>query len=310
MNDGKGKFSDAAASKNPDIAKIGMVSDAVLADINGDGKNELIVVGEWMAPRIFTFEKDRFSEIKCNLNEMLGWWQTVGAADVDNDGKVDLVLGNIGENFYLHPDAKSPVKLWMADFDGSGDVDKVLTRTVDGRDKPVFLKNDVQDQVPGIKKQNLKHHDFALKSIQELFSESAMKKAEVKEFNYCSSIVALNKGGGNFEIVKLPYRAQLSSLNAMVFADLNGDGIKDIIAGGNRSGFPPQLQKLDASFGDVYINRGKGNFEWQGSQQTHLKVEGEVKDIIQVESKGVDNLLFLRNDDYPRMFRINKAHGN
>jgi hypothetical protein len=310
MNDGHGKFSDIAASKNRDLAKIGMVSDAALADINGDGRNELIIVGEWMAPRIFTFEKDSFKEIKCNLNELPGWWQTVNAADVDSDGKVDLVLGNIGENFYLHPDADSPVKLWMADFDGSGDVDKVLTRKVDGKDKPVFLKNDIQDQVPGIKKQNLKHHDFALKSIQELFPESAIKKAEVKEFNYCSSIVALNKGGGNFEIVKLPYRAQLSSLNAMVFADLNGDGMKDIVAGGNRSGFPPQLQKLDASFGDVYINRGKGNFEWTGARQTHLEIEGEVKDIIKIESKGVDNLLFLRNDDYPRMFRINKVQRN
>jgi hypothetical protein len=310
MNDGKGKFSDAAASKNPDIAKIGMVSGAALADVNGDGRNELIIVGEWMAPRIFTFENDKFKEIKSNLNQLLGWWQTVGTADVDNDGKVDLVLGNIGENFYLHPDADAPVKLWMADFDGSGNVDKVLTRKVDGKDKPVFLKNDVQDQVPGIKKQNLKHHDFALKSIQELFSESAMKKAEVKEFNYCSSIVALNKGGGNFEIVKLPYRAQLSSLNAMAFVDLDDDGMKDIVAGGNRSGFPPQLQKLDASFGDVYLNRGKGNFDWKGSQQTHLKIEGEVKDIIRIEGKGAGDLLFLRNDDYPKMFRINKVQGN
>jgi hypothetical protein len=310
MNDGKGKFTDVAASKNPAIARIGMVSKAVVADIDGDGKNELIIVGEWMAPRIFTFEKDSFKEIKSNLNELSGWWQTVAATDVDGDGKTDLVLGNIGENFYLHPAADAPVKLWMADFDGSGDVDKVLTRKVDGKDKPVFLKNDIQDQVPGIKKQNLKHHDFALKSIQELFSPTAMSKAEVKEFNYASSIVALNKGGGNFEIIKLPYRAQLSSLNAIAFTDLNGDGMKDIVAGGNRSGFPPQLQKLDASFGDVYLNKGKGNFEWKGPQETHLKVEGEVKDIIQIDGKGVDNLLFLRNDDYPRMFRINKAQRN
>jgi hypothetical protein len=243
--------------------------------------------------------------VKTNLNSLSGWWQRISAADVDNDGKTDIVLGNIGENFNLHPTTGNPVKLWTADFDNSGDADKVLTRRVDGKDKPVFLKNDIQDQVPGIKKENLRHQDFALKSIQDLFSEEAMKKAVVKEFNYCSSIIAYNKGNGQFEIEKLPLRAQLSSVNAILCMDVNGDGMKDIITGGNLSGFPPQLQKLDASYGDVFINKGNRAFEWKGPQETNMMVNGEVKDIIPIPA-GKDNyLLFLRNDDVPKMFRLN-----
>ena len=119
--------------------------------------------------------ESKFDEIKSNLNGLSGWWQRVEAADLDNDGKTDLVLGNIGENFYLHPSPEEPVKLWTADFDNSGDADKIITRRVDGKDKPVFLKNDIQDQVPGIKKENLKHHDFAKKSIQDLVSSGGNK---------------------------------------------------------------------------------------------------------------------------------------
>jgi hypothetical protein len=235
---------------------------------------------------------------------MFGLWQTVAAADLNKDGKMDLVLGNIGENFYLHPDKDNPVKLWRADFDNSGDIDKILTRTVDGTDKPVFLKNDIQDQVPSIKKGNLKNHDFALKSIQELFSPDVLKKADVKQFNYCSSIVAINKGNGIFEIQKLPVRGQLSCMVAVKFADVNNDGMMDIISGGNRSGFPPQLEKLDASYGDVFINNGKGGFSWQPSTVSGLKVYGEVRDIVDLKTAAGKYLLFLRNDDFPQMYRF------
>jgi hypothetical protein len=309
INDGTGNFKDIAATVNPDISKAGLITGALFADINGDGRKELIITGEWMAPHIFSFNGKKFDEIKSNLNALSGWWQTVTAADIDNDGKTDLILGNIGENFNLHPDAEHPVKLWTADFDNSGDADKVLTRFVDGKDKPVFLKNDIQDQVPGIKKENLKHKDFAQKSIQDLFP-STIDKAVVKEFNYCSSIIAFNKGNGNFQVSKMPVRAQLSSVNSIICVDLNNDGLLDIITGGNKSGFPPQLQKLDASYGDVFINKGRNGFEWKGFGDTNLHVDGEVKDILKLQTSNNNYLLFLRNDDYPKMFRINTLTKN
>jgi hypothetical protein len=305
INDGTGNFKDIAASLNPELSKAGLITGALFADLTGDSRKELIITGEWMTPRIFSFNGKKFDEIKTNLNSLSGWWQRIYAADMDNDGKTDLILGNIGENFNLHPTAETPVKLWIADFDNSGDADKLLTRMVDGKDKPVFLKNDIQDQVPGIKKENLKHHDFAQKSIQELFPEQAVKKAVVKEFNYCSSIIAYNKGNGQFAIEKLPLRAQLSSVNAILCTDVNGDGMKDLITGGNLSGFPPQLQKLDASYGDVFINKGNRKLEWKGPEETNILVDGEVKDIIPIAAGNTKFLLFLRNDDFPKMFRIN-----
>jgi hypothetical protein len=112
-------------------------------------------------------------------------------------------------------------------------------------------------------------------------------------------------GDGQFEIKKLPVRTQLSSVNAILVMDVNRDGIQDLITGGNKSGFPPQLQKLDASFGDVHINDGKGNFAWKGYHETGLKVDGEVKDILVLNGDTTQSVLFLRNNDFPKMFRVN-----
>jgi enediyne biosynthesis protein E4 len=304
INNGNGDFTDIAPAVSA-LGKAGMITGAVFADVAGDTKKELIITGEWMAPKIFSFENGKPVELKSNVNSLSGWWQKLEAADIDGDGKTDLIMGNIGENFYLEPTQDNPVKLWIADFDGSGDVDKLLTRRIDGKDKPVFLKNDIQDQVPGIKKENLKHHDFAQKSIQELFPADKVENASVKEVNYSSSIIAYNIGNGQFHIEKLPVRAQLSSVNAIVCDDIDGDGRRDLITAGNKSGFPPQLQKLDASYGDVFLNKGSRRLDWQAFDFTNLKVDGETKDIIQVNAGDNKYFIFLRNNDYPKTFRLN-----
>jgi enediyne biosynthesis protein E4 len=304
VNDGKGHFTDIAKEKNPDIAGIGMVTNAVWADVTGDKDKELVITGEWMAPRIFSYKKDHFEEVPSNLNRLSGWWQTVAAADVNGDGKTDLILGNIGENFYLHPDSAHPAKLWIGDFDLNGIPDLVMTRTDSGRDVPVFLKHEMEDEIPGIKKLNLKNEDFARRSIQDLFPGNLLEHALVKRFNYCSSIVAINEGNGQFRIQPLPFMAQLSSICGIRCTDVDGDGHTDIIAGGNEFGLLPQFGRLDAGFGDVLLGDGKGGFRWLSASSSGLHLGGQIRDIAVIEGKKCRYLLFLQNDEQPVLYRV------
>ena len=306
VNDGKGHFTDVAESMNPGISQAGMVTGAVWSDVNGDNDRELIITGQWMATRIFRYRNKKFEEMtNTNLSGLFGWWQTIAAADLNGDGKQDLILGNIGENFYLKPDSAHPVKMWLNDFDHSGSVDQFRTSTINGKDIPVILKREMTDQFPSLKKENLKNHDYAEKSIQQLFSKELIDGSIVKEFNYCSSIFAINDGTGRFIIQKFPAMAQLSSTNAIAITDINNDNHADIIIGGNKFGFPPQFGRLDASYGDVLLNLGDGKFERVKPQVSGLDLRGEVRDIKVINGSNKRYLLVAINDELPRLYQLN-----
>ncbi len=310
-NDGHGHFTDVASAMNKDIARAGMVTGAAWADLNNDNRKELIITGEWMAPRIFSFNGKIFNELKnTGLEKLYGWWQTLAACDVNGDGKEDLILGNIGENFYLRPDSAHPVKIWLNDFDQNGSVDQFITKTIDGKDMPVFLRRDVTAEFPFLKKENLKNADYASKSIQQLFAKDLLGKSKIKEFNYCSSIVALNNGNGSFTVKKLPTAIQLSSMNAVLCVDMNNDSIPDLIIGGNKFDFPPQFGRLDASYGDLLINTGGGNFTVMKHGNSGLNIKGAVRDIKEINGKGNKFILITSNDQVPALYQIKKVAEN
>ena len=307
VNDGKGHFTDATNILSNNIATVGMVTGAVWANVAGDLKKELIVVGQWMTPRIFSYENKKFIEIKnTNLTDLYGWWQTVTTADLNADGKEDLILGNIGENFYLKPDSVHPVIMWLTDFDRSGTTQQFITRTIADKNMPVFLKKDVTEQFPFLKKNNLKNSDFATKSIEQLFEKEIIEKAVLKKFNYCSSVVAFNNGSGTFTIKKLPLQAQLSNINAICVTDINNDNKPDLIIGGNKYGFPPQFGRLDASFGNILMNNGKSDFAVLPATVSGLKITGEIKDIKVIQGGNKKYLIAVRNNDFPVLYQLKK----
>ncbi len=305
-NDGKGHFKNVTSQLNPDIGKIGMVTNAVWTDITGDKKNDLVIVGEWMAPRVFSYKNGKMNEITTNLSDRFGWWQSVKAQDLDGDGDNDLIIGNYGNNFYLRPDMQHPVKLWINDFDKNTLPDKIFSRTIDGKDVPVFLKREFTEAMPSLKKDNLRHHEFANKTIQTLFEPSLIQSASVKTFNYSSSIIAWNEGNGKFSIQELPWQVQLSSVNTIACTDINRDNKSDIILAGNITECLPQFGRLDADYGIVLENKGNRKFDVLSPAQTGISITGMVRDVALINGGKESYLLFLRNNAKPITYKLTK----
>jgi hypothetical protein len=305
QNDGKGHFVDVTVAKAPGLRNIGMLTAASWVDLDGDHKNELVLVGSWMAPHIFKYSQEKFAEIKSNLNALSGLWQSLQIADINKDGKMDMIIGNVGENFYLQPTLQSPSKLFVNDFDKNGIKDKVVTYTVDGKDKPVVVKRELEEMVPAIKKNNLKHIQYANKSIQEIFTKEDIKNSIIKNFNYASSILAINKGEGQFDIRVLPVMAQLSSINAIEVSDLNMDGYLDLILGGNHFDYQPQYDRLDASFVEVFLQNKNTQFELLDPAQSGILLKGQIRDIKKINRVGKTSYLFLQNNDVPLLYQLN-----
>ena len=303
-NDGQGRFKDVAAAHASALRTIGMVTNAKLVNVAGDERKELLVIGEWMAPQFFQSNDGKVEKVSSNLDEYAGWWYGLATDDVDGDGDQDLILGNRGENFYFSGSKDNPAKLWVYDFDNNGTVEKIITRRVDGKDMPVPMKKELTAQIVSLKKQNLKHTEYATKAIQDLFEPELLKKALVLKGTYFSSAVALNDGNGQFSLQALPKEAQFSCICGIYCTDLNGDSKKDLILGGNDSGFTPQFSKLDASFGHVFINQGDGSFKRMENRASGFFVKGDIKQLLGIQINNEEHLLTTINGGKPLLFKL------
>ncbi len=303
-NDGNGHFTDATDEVMPDF-KHGMVTASTWADVTGDNIPELIVTSQWMAPQILRLaDKKLVSLALPGLENLKGWWMSVQAADLDGDGLTDIVLGNIGENFYLRPGKDNPVKAWIADFDGNGSQDCFLTRHIDGKDVPVFLRREITDQFPGLKKENLRHAAFAKKSIHELFPKAVIDKAMVMEFNTGASAILYNQGEGRFDVQPLSHMVQLSSVNAIALHDVNHDRRPDLVLGGNMFGFTPQFGRLDASQGTVLLNTGQRKWSFMPNNASGLNLDGAVRSLRFINTSTGVKLVAAMNNRKPLVYKL------
>lgn len=305
-NQGNGEFTNVTKEAAlPVKAASGMITDAQWVDLNGDGTDELLTVSEWGSPKIYTLDRKRLVLDTSSLDEQEGWWNTVQAADLDNDGDLDLILGNQGLNIHYTPTVDAPMKMWINDFDNNGTVEQIVTQTLEGRDMPIHQKKEILGQMVSLKKQNLKASEYANKSIQQLFAKEVIDRAIVKTVTNSANVVAINDGNFNFTIQQLPVRAQLSCVCGISCQDLNNDGYMDLIMGGNNYEFKPQYSRLDANYGTVLLNDGTASFGWADYEMSGYFVKDEVKHMAQIKDKnGTLFLVTAINDQKPKIHKL------
>ena len=306
-NNGDGTFTDATERLAYDLKDSGMITSATWADVDGDNKKDLITVSEWGTPKVYKNSGRALSKLPTDLDNLNGWWNDIEAADLDNDGDIDFILGNQGSNTTYKATEENPMKMWINDFDNNGTIEQIVTRNYDGKDFPVHMKKELTSQMVSLKKRNLKASEYAKKSIDELYPEEVIKNTIVKKTEISESIIAINEGNGKFTIKKLPYMVQLSCVCGITCVDVNNDGNLDIILGGNNFEFKPQYSRLDANYGSVLLGNGKLDFTWQNYDTSGFFIRNEIKHIEQFKDKnGKTFIITAINNDKPKIFTFNE----
>jgi enediyne biosynthesis protein E4 len=300
-NNGRGEFTNVTPTIATGLNKIGMITDAAWADVDNDKDIDLIVVGEYMPATIFIQDKGKFtnSTLASGLEGSKGWWNCIEASDLDNDGDIDFVAGNHGLNSRFRASKEKPVTMWVNDFDQNGSVEQIICTYEGDKSYPLVLRHDLIAQIPSLKKKYLKYESYKDQTIQDIFTPEQLKSAIKLEVNNLASSVFLNDGSGKFTGVPLPVEAQFSPVYAILIDDLDKDGKKDILLGGNLYRAKPEVGRYDASYGTFLKGDGKGNFKTVLNRDCGLKIDGEVRDIKKIKIGNKNIILVARNNDTP-----------
>jgi hypothetical protein len=292
-NDGTGKFTDVTQQYAKELQLAGMVTNAQWVDINKDGIKDLLLCYEWGGIDAFINNKTGFT--KKIISDKKGWWNFILPVDIDNDGDMDFVAGNFGLNSRLKASEKEPVCMYYNDFDNNGKKDQVLTYYLKGEQIPFATKQDLEKQMPMLKKKFLYAEDFAKASLTTLFGEDKIKEADKLAVNYFSNAVFINDGNMQFHPVDLPFQSQLSTYKDALVINANNDNLPDILMVGNYYENNVEIGRQDADFGTILLNKGKGKFDYQ--PLNGLVIKGQVRHIRSIQIKGKQAFILAKNND-------------
>lgn len=305
-NDGTGHFRDVTLEKAPALAEAGMVTAAAWIDYDHDGRLDLIVTGEWMAVRVFHNENGRLVDRtrEAGLAGTEGWWNSVTVADLNGDGRPDLVLGNVGLNSALRASPAEPARLYVADFGHNGTFEQLLTVYRHGVSYPVAGRDELLGPIPQLRSRYPTYASFGASRIEDIFTAAELAPATVREARVFASSVALNNGNGTFTLVPLPVEAQLAPIRAALAEDFDGDGRTDLLVAGNDYGFPPVLGRQDAGYGLLLRGKGDGRFEAIDMAQSGVVIDGQVRHMRWLrQADGSRLVVAARNNDKLEVLR-------
>jgi hypothetical protein len=309
LQNNKGIFTDVTNKVCPALSKAGMVTAAQWTDFDNDHHADLVIAGEYMQIRFFKNNGTKITEVTegTGLKNMDGLWRSLIATDLDGDGDIDFIAGNLGLNCIYHISAIYPMKLYAADIDNNGKIDPVMfyyIKDENGKRKlfPSINRDQLSAQAPVIKKRFLLNKDYAEATEDAIFTDA--KNLNVLTCDETRSCWLENKGNGKFVMHPLPIEAQFAPVNAIVCADMDGDGIKDILLAGNEYQTEVMTGRYDASYGCFLKGTTNKGFKVISPANSGFKIDGDVKDMKLITTANNQKLILVGiNNDSLKVFK-------
>ena len=305
QNDGRGRFTDVTATLAPALARIGMVTDATWTDVTGDGRLDLVVVGEWMPITVLrNAEGGRLERMAiAGLEKSEGWWNRIVPGDFNRDGRTDFIVGNLGLNTRFRAGETEPVTMYVKDFDNNGYSEQIVSCYMQGTSYPIALRDDLIKTLPYLKSRYLAYKDYAQQTVTDIFSADDLAGAVLKQARTFATVMVRNDGNGSFTLVPLPIEAQTTAIYGIHTADYDRDGALDVLLAGNFDGVKPEIGRMDAGYGLFLRGDGKGGFTARRATESGFFVPGQARDIQRVRTRQGDLYVVTRNNDRPLVFR-------
>lgn len=312
LQNNKGKFTDVTKEQSPALELAGMIDAAQFTDFNNDQKPDLIVCGEFTAIRFFRNEKNKLIEVtaQTGLEKTAGFWRSLQQADVDKDGDMDYIVGNMGHNNKYRLTLDKPMQLYAKDIDKNGSIDLIPAYYIkDAKGQvelyPALDRNQLNEQVPAVKKKYLLHKDYSTVTMQQLVKDFGAEDWTIYTCETFSSVWIENLADGKFKIHELLMEAQFAPVNSILANDVDGDGNTDLLIAGNEYQMAASNGRHDASYGLLLKGNGKGAFVAVKPAQSGLIIDGDVKDMKLITLNTRDKLLLVApNDSKLKIFSL------
>ena len=312
LQNNAGKFTDVTKEVCPALEKPGMITGAVWLDFDNDKKPDLVICGEWMPVRFFKNINNKLQEVTENtgLKNTNGLWRSLQAADIDKDGDIDFIAGNMGLNNKYHASHDRPMMLYAKDLDANGSIDIIPAYYIKNNKGvyelfPAIDRTQFAEEIPYIKKKYLLNKDYAMINIEELFKGIDMKDMMVLKCETTATVWIENLGNGHFKMHQLPLEAQFAPVNAIVANDLDYDGNIDLLLGGNEYQTEISTGRYDASYGLFLKGDGRGLFTPVKSTQSGFIVVGDMKNLKTITNKNQHQFVLAAvNNDSLKCFEI------
>lgn len=308
------KFTDVTSSAAKALINIGLVCDAIWTDFDNDGWQDLVLAGEWMPVTFLKNNKGLFENITnaSGVSNKVGWWTSITSVDIDNDGDMDYIAGNLGLNSFYTASEQYPVSIYAKDFNNDGNYDAIPTlylptsqEDTTRKEYPAQVRDDIVKQMISFRSKFQNYKSYANATFDSMFTKEELNGALKLQANYFSNSLLKNMGNGKFEMIALPMEVQYSCINGMVAEDFDGDGNMDVVFIGNDYGTEVNVGRYDACNGLLLKGDGHGKFLPRSILQSGIFIPGNAKALVKLRSSSGKCLLAASQNKGPlKVFQL------